>query len=439
MRSSIFQIILLAVFGALAVAGVLIFAFAVGTDKDKNVIGPVVIWGTLDKPTFDGVLEQLVLMNQALTGVTYVQKDASTFDQELANAIAEKRGPDLYIISSDDAVRNEARIKPIDYGQITRQQYQDAFAETANPFLREKGIVAIPFLIDPLLLYWNRDLLGSAGYAEPPVTWNQVPEMAEKITVKDTTGSIKRSGIALGTFPNIENGKQVLTMLMIQAANIGDSVPEPITAHNENGLLVSVMGSSFGRSTPPALEALRFYTEFANPAQSDYSWNNSLGNARSAFAQGQVALYLGFASENALIRAINPNLNYSFASIPQLPNSVRQITYGRAYGFSVPLESRNAAGAFMVADLFATASTSASFARGFGMAPASRAGLNAREGREQIILNKAALVAKNWTDPDPQATNVIFRDMIGSVISGASTLPDALSQADQRLAHLLKQ
>ena len=439
MKSTIFQIILLAVFGALAVAGILIFAFAVGTDKNANVIGPVLIWGTLDKPTFDDVLENIVLTNQALSGVSYVQKDGPTFDQELASAISEKRGPDLYIIASDDAVKNENRVTILDYGQITRQQYQDAFAEATNPFLSQRGVIAIPFLVDPLLLYWNRDLLGSAGFAEPPVTWDQVPGMVRAITVKDTTGSIRRSGIALGTFPNIENGKAIITMLMIQAANVGNSVPEPIVGHNQEGLLISTMGSSFGRESPPALDALRFYTEFANPAQSDYSWNNSLGSARSAFAQGQVGLYLGFSSENALVRAMNPNLNFSFSSIPQLPSSVRLITYGRAYAFAVPLESRNAQGAFMVADLFATATTSAAFARAFGMASASRAALNTGEGREQTIINKMALIAKNWTDPDPQKTNAIFRDMIGNVISGAGSITDALSNADQQLGHLMKQ
>ena len=185
MKSTVFQIILLAVFAALAVAGILIFAFAVGTDKNANVIGPVVIWGTLDKPMFDEVLENIVLTNQALSGVSYVQKNGPTFDQELASAISEKRGPDLYIIASDDAVRNENRVTPLEYGQVTRQQFQDAFAEAANPFLGEKGIIAVPFLVDPLLLYWNRDLLGSSGYAEPPTTWDQVPGMVQTITVKD--------------------------------------------------------------------------------------------------------------------------------------------------------------------------------------------------------------------------------------------------------------
>ena len=439
MKSSIFQIILLAAFGALAVAGVLIFAFAVGTDQNENVIGPVVIWGTLDKPTFDGALENIIQTNQAIIGVSYVQKDSSTFDQELASAIAERRGPDLYIISSDDALRNEARVRSIEYGNITAQQYKDAFAEATNTFLGGKGVIAIPFLVDPLLLYWNRDLLGSAGIAQPPTTWDQVPAMAQAITVKDTTGSIKTSGIAFGTYPNIENAKQILSMLMIQAANVGGAEPEPIIGHKDDGTLISTMGSSFGKSSPPAAEALRFYTEFANPAQSDYSWNNSFGSARAAFAQGQVALYIGFASENALIRAMNPNLSYSLVPIPQLPNSVRQITYGRAYGFAVPLESKNAQGASIVADLFATATTSAAFARAYGMAPASRSALGAHEGQAQTMINRAALVAKNWIDPDPQATNGIFRDMIGSVISGANTLPDALSQADQKLSHLLKQ
>jgi hypothetical protein len=55
------------------------------------------------------------------------------------------------------------------------------------------------------------------------------------------------------------------------------------------------------------------------------------------------------------------------------------------------------------------------------------------------MISRAALAAWNWSDPDPSATGDIFRDMIESVGSGAKTLTDAVSLADQRLLHLIKQ
>lgn len=434
-KLSVFQIILLALFGALAAAGIFIFAFAVSGQKATNTVGNVVIWGTLDKPTFDAVLEGLVQANQSLTGISYVQKDAATFDRDLAEAISEKKGPDLYIISSDAALANESRVIAVPFSQVSRAQFENAFAAAADPFLGESGVIAYPFLIDPLVLYWNRDLLSSAGIAQPPAEWNEVPQIAQTITSKDTSGSITTAGIAIGTYDNIEDAKPILSLLIMQSANTKASVPDPITAWNADGKLVSTLGKS---SAPAAIDALRFYTEFANPANSDYSWNGSFSSAREAFAQGKVALYVGFASESSLIRAMNPNLNYGMAPVPQLAGS-RFLTFGRTWGFAVPLSSENAVGAGTAANVLATASSSAAFASAFGMAPASRMALAAPASSDQTFVGKAALAAWSWSDPDSAQTDRIFRAMIEGTVSGASAPADALSQAGQELQHLLQQ
>src|SRR3989344_8688910 len=143
MKTSIFQIVLLSVFGAFAAAGVLIFALAVGGNDESQVIGKGAIWGTLDQTTFDGVLERMMQVDPSLTGVTYVQKDSVVFDQELTNALAERRGPDMYVVSSDEAMKNEAKVNVTPYEVVSKKQFKDTFVDAANPFLGRGGIVAI--------------------------------------------------------------------------------------------------------------------------------------------------------------------------------------------------------------------------------------------------------------------------------------------------------
>ncbi len=438
MKFSIFQMLMLAAFGALAVAGIIIFAIGASGAQSGATVGNVTIWGTLDKSAFDTALSQIIQQDQSLSGVSYVQKNAATFNQSLANAIAEQKGPDLYVISSDDAMVNANRVFPIPYTSITQQQFKDVFVSAANPFLGAKGVIALPFVVDPLVLYWNRDLLAGAGIAQPPTLWDQVPAMVQTMTVKDTTGSVQKSGIAFGTYSNVEDAKAIVSMLVMQAANVGRSVANPITGFDPQGNFISALNNAYGASSPPAIDALGFYTEFANPAQTDYSWNGSFTSARTSFAQGQVALYVGFASENSLIGSTNPNLSYSEQFVPQLAHSSRLITFGRAYGFAIPLNSKNPSGALLAAEKLDTASTTVAFANALGMASAKRLSLSGQTGDQQLV-NQAALAAWNWSDPDPSATGVIFQAMIDSVGSGAKTLTDAVSLADQQLLHTIGQ
>src|ERR1700691_3367513 len=85
-RSSVFQIVLLAVFGALAAAGVLIFAVATSSNSAKT-IGPVVMWGELDGPTMTQTIQNLAENDKDLSQVTYKQEDASTYQSDLTQAL----------------------------------------------------------------------------------------------------------------------------------------------------------------------------------------------------------------------------------------------------------------------------------------------------------------------------------------------------------------
>ena len=96
-------------------------------------------------------------------------------------------------------------------------------------------------------------------------------------------------------------------------------------------------------------KALRFYTEFANPAKTSYSWNRSLPSAQDAFVAGDVAMYLGFASEYTQIAQRNPNLRFGVAPLPQISQSGTRVTYGRLMGVAIARTTGNITGALAVA------------------------------------------------------------------------------------------
>ena len=148
--------------------------------------------------------------------------------------------------------------------------------------------------------------------------------------------TVTKSLIALGTYENIENARAILSLLFMQAGY-------KMSERSESGYrsdLMDVRSGMLGAS--PAESALNFYTEFANPTKTVYSWNRSLPNNRQAFLAGDVALYLGFASERAGLAEANPNLDFDMATTPNPGTATTRMTYGKAYAFAIPRASKNA-------------------------------------------------------------------------------------------------
>ena len=162
-----FQLSLLVTFGSLAIAGVLIFSLAIGGTQSSS-IGAVKIWGTLDPTAFAVVIRQAAENNSQLSQVTYEQKDAVTFESELTNALASGTGPDLFLLRQDYALKDAGKTSIIPFSALSKAQFENTFIEAANPFLTQNGVIAVPIFADPLILYWNKDMLASAGYAQPP-------------------------------------------------------------------------------------------------------------------------------------------------------------------------------------------------------------------------------------------------------------------------------
>ncbi len=431
MKSSLFQVILLAVFGSVAVAGVLIFAFAVG-GNGSSAVGPVQIWGTLDQNAFTTVIRSVAEDDPTLSQVTYVQKDPATFEEELTSALARGAGPDLYLLRQDYAELHSGRVIVIPFESLSASQFQDTFVDAASPFIARDGITAIPLAVDPLILYWNRDMLQTAGYARPPVYWDELYDMARALTQKNDAGRITKSTISFGEYRNINNAKEVLSMLIMQAGG-------SIIVRDTTGQLVPALSPRTGETTQSTASALRFYTEFADPSKDDYTWNRALPEAQSTFASGDLALYIGFASEEPLIRRKNPNLNFAAAPIPQIRSAARAVNAGRAYGFAIPRTSANPNGAITVAYNLASGPMSKTLSVALGIPSARRDVLSEpppTEGNDGLF-NKQAIIVHAWIDPNPIKTGEVFRDMIENTTSGATLLTEAISRADQEFGEIL--
>ena len=293
---------------------------------------------------------------------------------------------------------------------------------------RSTGTYGIPYVLDPLVLYYNQTLLNQAGIATAPESWEAVTGLAPALTHANS-GTVTQSAIDFGTYGNIENARAIISLLFLQA---GTTITQASTNSIRSTLAASQSNTLTG--VAPVAAALNFFTQFADPSRTVYTWNGSFPSARQAFIGGSLAFYVGFASEQPQLAAANPNLSFNMSPIPQPQTSATKIDYGLAYAFAIPKASQNPSGALMVARALTSPTYLALGAQGLSMAPANRTILTPLAGDiYSPVYYPAALISLGWLSPSPATTDSIFGAMITSITSGAHTASDAISSADQAL------
>jgi len=429
---SSFQLSLLIAFVAAALVGVLLFALGIGPTQ-KNAIGPVVIWGTLPNEVVDQVLEYIRVEDDRFSEVVYVEKDPRTYSEDFTEALAAGRGPDLFFLSEENLYEEQDKILFIPYDILSQRAFKDTFTEAGEVYLAPAGMAALPLLIDPLVMYWNRDIFADVAIAQPPRYWDEFFTMSPRITQRDQSSNIVRSFIAFGEYRNVNRSKDILSALILQTGN-------PIIFKSETGQVRSVLSSALDQATPPAEAALRFYTEFSNPSKAVYSWNRALPEARQSFLGGDVALYVDVASQYEGLKRANPNLNFDVTPLPQSRDAERRITLGHTLAIAVPRGSANPNGAMETALMFASSAHVAALSKLTGLPPARRDLLSQnQQDPEQEIFYEAAIASRSWLDPSDTETEGVFQRMIEAYVSGRLRLHESVQTAHKELEQLLVQ
>ena len=427
-----FELVLVTVFGLLGlVALAMISTYKPAPDKTKVTLGDsVVIWGTVTASAFEAVLKPLKERDKSYSVVSYVQKDTRNFDAELLNALAENRGPDIIFIPHEKLIQLRSKIASVSYESFPQRDFQNLYIDGAEIFTLKDGVYAYPIAIDPMVMYYNRDLLATKNIINPPATWESVvndiiPTMVER----DYNRNIIRSPLAFGEYRNINNGYGVLSMLLLQG---GSALVTEVDSSYQ--LLLNTTPTNTGK---PLENALTFYTNFASPSNPLYSWNRALNLDRDEFLREKLVLYFGKGSEGPALASQNPNLNFDIAEVPQGAQATVRRTYASFYGLALLKSSPNKNGAFAVLQELGTANQAQVLANALNMAPAHRSTLNAGSNDQYgRITYRSSIVARGWLNPDPARTNDIFTQMVEDVLSNRSRPSDSVNDAVSRLSNV---
>ncbi|MEX2052541.1 MAG: hypothetical protein WD991_02520 [Candidatus Paceibacterota bacterium] len=425
-----FQIITIIVFIVAALFGILVFSgvISLGGSGAPGGQGTVILWGTFKNEVMSPLVETMNAQNPSFV-LKYEEKSAETYDQDLLEALASGVGPDMFFMPDDLAFRYKDRVFALPADSYPISAFQNNFAGAGEVFLTDKGMMAFPITIDPLVMYYNRSTLDANGIVYPPEDWEEFALLTETLTKKDETNRILKSSAALGHFSNVTNAKGILSMLFMQGGN-------PIVTEQAGNRISTLDNYTSVYSLEPIL---KFYTDFADPLHPTYSWNKSLPPSRDAFSAENLAFYFGYASELSSLAARNPNQNFLVAPVPQIKGSNFKSTSARVNGIAVSAFSKNFETAFIAAGTMTSGDFAKNLSAKLGVAPARRDLLASMPNDSfSPTFYSSALFARGWLDPAPKETENIFRIMVESVLSNNRSLADALRDASAKLSVLLR-
>ena len=427
-----FQVILLVIFGIFGALAAAIFSGGIklpqkASETKFGAVGTVTIWGTFPSSGMESVIESFNKEANDEIVVFYQQKDEKTFSDEFLKSLAFGGSPDILIIPQSLVNQYDGKFTVIPYTAFTKRMFTDTYVDAANIFTKENGILGFPIVADPIVMYYNKDSFNSAGIVEVPKYWREILGVTPDLTDLSSALEVRKSAVAMGEFSNVRNAKKIMSALILQLGN-------NIVSKNESGKEISILAERSYISSNPVETVMRFYTEFSNPLSSLYSWNKSMPNSLDAFVAGDLAIYFGPASEFALIRSKNPNLNFNVSDIPQVEGS-SATTYADIYSMVIPSAAKNPSAASVVASTFANGTYARQISDVTGFTPVRRDILRAPSPLipEQGIFYKASLQSKTWADPNSEETDKVFSGLVENILSGLKNIDDAVESASKEL------
>jgi ABC-type glycerol-3-phosphate transport system substrate-binding protein len=397
-------------------------------ESGEFYVGQVDIWGTVPASGINAILEALAKRNDQFDTVRYRYLHPDEFDYALLRALADGVGPDILFVSHEKLVEMRQRIQPYSYESFPIRDVKDMFLDGAEVFALTDGLYGYPIAVDPLMMYWNRDILATEGFLEAPKTWEHlVNKLFPRLIQREFDRTVRRSVVAMGEYDNVRNAFAIVSALIIQGGSA-------LVSDQENGIYNVQLQLSTSGGPDPLQAAADFYTRFSRPSNSLYSWNRAFEDDRRQFIAEDLAFYFGYGSEGPQLEMINPNLNFDIAEVPQGANATVRRTYGKFYALSMLKSSDNKVGAATVMATLGDANVASQIAIESDMVPAHRSAV-AKGSIDTYggLTFPSAQVSLGWLNPERSEADEILKTMSQDINENRATVFEAADDASKRL------
>ncbi len=421
----------------------------------------IVIWRVFDDPSSLDAIEASYRAIHKNVSFDYRALRYDEYKDALLHAFAEGTGPDIFSIPNTWIGEYEPLISPlpatltIPYTEIrgtlkketiitlkteptlTERELKTNFLDVVDADVvrsykpngnkeAERRIFGLPLAMDTLALYYNKDLFNAAGIAVAPTSWTDFQNDVTKLTTIGPNDTVVQSGAAIGGSRNVERAFDILSVLMMQnGTKMVDDGGDPTFANK------------LADDTLPGADAVRFYSDFANPLKAVYAWSKDQPSSFDAFSTGKTAMFLGYSYHDALIKQKAPKLNYGIAPLPQI-SSGRIVNMANYWVETVSKSTKNANWAWDFVQFAAKAENASKYLKATGKPTALRSLINEELTDETLaVFAGQLLTAKSWyAGKDAAAAETAFLDLIDGTVAGGDAnklIRDTVNKVSQTL------
>ncbi len=260
-----------------------------GLWEEKEVIEPLIASYQQKNP-------HIKITYQKMSPQNYREKLVSrTQNQNTGSTTIEK--PDIFRFHNTWLPEIKDIIAPLPPTVMSGEEFDKTFYPIHKKDLKVGNYYyGLPLEIDGLVLVYNQNLFKKAGISTAPTTWEDITEMVPKLTVKDQSGQLITSGIAMGTASNVDHFSDIFGLLLLQ-----------------NGGSLNKLDQS------EAVGALEIFRKFSEPPQ-EY-WTEGMTNSTTAFIQEKVAMIIVPSWEILSIKSANPDIDLKVVPVPVVPGT----------------------------------------------------------------------------------------------------------------------
>jgi multiple sugar transport system substrate-binding protein len=304
-------------------------------------------------------------------------------------------------------------------------QDRDDYIPAALDYVTWDGkLWGIPYRIETHGVIYNKGAFKTAGLdpEKPPQTWPELIDAAKKLTGKTADGKDQYGFAITG---GGEFGNTVFRSLPFIWMNGGSIISDDMKSVTVN--------------QPPAVEAVKFYTDFlVTDKTSPPSTLQNDGTAnRQLFIAGTVAMYQSGQFDIASIRKENPDIDIGVMMIPHPEGKDTAAIIG-GWSFVIPQDATNPDETRKFVQFLAESDSMGFLTDTF---PARKSAMELPRFQDPILANFKAMLpygrrvppAKNWT----KITQAYF-DNVQSIMLGEATPQEAMDAAAEEIEPLLE-
>lgn len=266
-----------------------------GKAVGKNIT--LTYWGLWeDKEVFTPLIDAYQKSNPNVK-IDYQKMDPQDYRDKLLARSKNGQGPDIFRFHNTWLPEIQELAAPLPSTIMSNSEFEKTFYKIHQKDLKvDTYYYGLPLEIDGLVLIYNDNLLKQAGIQTAPATWDDITNTVSKLTVKNKSGQLITSGIALGTTSNVEHFSDIFGLMLMQ-----------------NG------GNIQKLDAPEAAGALEIYRKFSEAPQG--FWDDTMPDSTTAFIQEKVAMIIAPTWTIVNIKAANPDISIKVVPVPSVPGA----------------------------------------------------------------------------------------------------------------------